>query len=461
MCIVSFGVRRRFSSGSCAACAEMHLMKNTIISSWSYRCRYRQHHRHHRCRRHRRIRHMHHNYQCRHPLSNICPVADYSPIVFKSMATNILLTASNIGDGDSCATSNSEARDEELFQAAISHALAESMRDATEEAISHKSCSEPKKEIKKKKMTSTMSGTGNPAKKTKVETLFKPAPETDEPLQCIFVEGECIPLWPQYVHKGAQSPFIRVDGQQSWMLQLTVALKKCVLQGYEPQKHSENKQPCTKKLVTPLCDSLLHEFRQALVEAGTPTCQKLPDVLPIRMHNCELIASTNSNHFHICADKKTAHWIRTALRQTVADYLDIEMRAMGHIASKPDDDESFSISKMRNVVRDKIHWRPETDSWGLKFTGTSGADRVFCSNHGISLTVPPCLKNGNFTDAREQAFRNACLVWNAVDVSGKKRIAVPAQDEKIQMVPVVKETAMSHTELTSDSESCIGPLTEF
>ena len=79
-----------------------------------------------------------------------------------------------------------------------------------------------------------MSGIGKPAKKTKVEASFKLAPGTDGMLQCIFVEGKCIPLWPQYVHKTAQGSFIRVDRQEHWMLQLTGALRNCVIRGYEP-----------------------------------------------------------------------------------------------------------------------------------------------------------------------------------------------------------------------------------
>ena len=41
-------------------------------------------------------------------------------------------------------------------------------------------------------------------------------------------------------------------------------------------------------------------------------------------------------------------------------------------------------------------------------------------------------------EAREEAFRNACVVWNAVDESKKQRITIPNS-------PMLGSTAMSHT----------------
>ena len=297
-----------------------------------------------------------------------------------------------------------------------------------------------------------MSGIGKPAKKTKAEASFRLAPGTDGMLQCIFVEGKCVPLWPQYEHRTAEDSFIRVDRQEHWMLQLTGALRNSVIRGYEPQKHGEKKQPYTKKLIPWLCNGLLHEFRRALVQASQSTTEKLPDVLPIKMHSCEVLASTNATHLHILADGKAAQWIQTALRQTVTQYLDIEMRAMSHNASKSDGDDSVSVSRMWRIgIRDKVHWRPETRSWKLRFHGEHGCAETFCKQNKISLTVPGNLNDSNFKVEKEKAFRDACDVWNAVDGTRRKRIKIPAKNDSMQMVPVVKARAMSHSDSDSDS----------
>ena len=74
--------------------------------------------------------------------------------------------------------------------------------------------------------------------------------------------------------------------------------------------------------------------------------------------------------------KKAVTWIQSGLRRSVKAYLDVELRAMSHIASKTDGDQVFSVHNMRAGVRDKIHWKPETCRWSLKFKGDMNADKV-------------------------------------------------------------------------------------
>ena len=71
-------------------------------------------------------------------------------------------------------------------------------------------------------------GGGQSKKKAKVEPAFTAVSGTDGSMQCIFVEEECIPLWPQYVHRTTAENFIKVGAKESWVLQLMVASRKSV-----------------------------------------------------------------------------------------------------------------------------------------------------------------------------------------------------------------------------------------
>ena len=93
----------------------------------------------------------------------------------------------------------------------------------------------------KKKRQSDVANVGKSPKKSKVEPTFTPASGTDGMLQCLFVDDECIPLWPQYKHRITGENFIKVGAKESWVLQLMVASRKSVLRGYEEHKHGENK----------------------------------------------------------------------------------------------------------------------------------------------------------------------------------------------------------------------------
>ena len=116
----------------------------------------------------------------------------------------------------------------DTLQEAMSHRATEGVHVASDGAIS---------QLKKRKSESSDSGTS--PKKCKVEAAFRQADGVSGKLDCIFIDGECIPLWPQYLHKTATGNFIKVDRQEAWVLQLMTKLRKSVLRGYEPHKRSE------------------------------------------------------------------------------------------------------------------------------------------------------------------------------------------------------------------------------
>ena len=260
----------------------------------------------------------------------------------------------------------------------------------------------------KKKRQSGVADVGKSAKKGKVEPTFTPASGTDGMLQCIFVEGECIPLWPQYLHRTTAENFIKVGTKESWVLQLMVASRKSVLRGYEEHSHGKKKKPFAKALVNSVCSELVHEFRRVVSKArtkrnGSPK-EQAQGVLGIKMHDCEVIVSAHARQLHIRADEKAVTWIQSGLRRSVKVFLDVELRAMSHIASKIDDDQLFSVHNMRAGVRDKIIWMPETCRWMIKFKGELNADNVYCKNSGISVNIPVRLQDDEFRFAREKAF---------------------------------------------------------
>ena len=131
---------------------------------------------------------------------------------------------------------------------------------------------------------------------------------------------------------------------------------------------------------------------------------------------------------------------------------------MSHTASKPDGDNLMSMSSIRNGVRDKVYWIPQTCEWGLKLNGPDDKKndiRLYCQENDIRLSIPTELQGKAFNAAREKAFYDACTVWNELDTTGKKRIVPVERPLNVEMVPVLQSKAMSHTEARSpcsDSE---------
>ena len=368
------------------------------------------------------------------------------------MSSLLLATALEHDDGSSnseCEAAACDKQDEEPLQEAMSHTATEGMHMVM--------CSgDPTKGGNKKKQ-SEVACAGKPANKCKVDATFIQADGRDCMLQCIFADGECIPLWPQYVHRTTEWKFVRVDRQEPWVIQLIVASRKYVLRGYEPQKHVDKHKPFARSLISQVCNDLLREFRRAVVEAKKmhkeSTGEQFPDVLAIRIHDCEVIAPVHARHFHIRADENAVKWIQTGFRRAVKDYLAVELQAISHTAAKVDGGKPMSMLNMRAGVRDKIRWVPESCSWRLKFKGADGMDLQYCNENGISLTIPPYIQKDEFKEAREKTFHDACLVWNAVDKSGRRRIKLSDRPLNVQMVPVNRNMAMSHTESDCESEA--------
>ena len=112
-------------------------------------------------------------------------------------------------------------------------------------AISHTSCHEPAKTSNEKRKD-PFANVGTPPKKGKVEPTFTLAPCIDGPWNCVFVDEEIIPLWPQYVHKdNIKRHYIRIDKRERWVTDYTVVLKRPVLRDAAPQNR------CCERQFTP------------------------------------------------------------------------------------------------------------------------------------------------------------------------------------------------------------------
>ena len=346
----------------------------------------------------------------------------------------------------------------EQTEKAISHTSS-----PTEKAISHKSSPDSMDDGRKKRPPGGAVG-GNAAKKNKLEPMFTPAAGADGEIHCIFVDGVCIPLWPQYVDRSAIGNFIKVGTQEEWVIQFMVALRKSASmnvgkQDKEKDASGKDKTNWTRHFVKSVFDELLHEFKRAVGVARADEAGAHKHVarvcwgqglLGINMHGCDVVASSNARYFCIQATKKSVLWIQSGLRQSVKTYIDGELRAMSHTSSTSAYDQVPSMINMRAGVRDKIMWMPEGATWSLKYKGDKGEVQRYCNMNEISISVPTHLCDVEFLRARDTAFQNAMVVWNAVDKSGRKRIVGWERPLNVQMVPVPYTLAMSHT--ASDQE---------
>ena len=61
-----------------------------------------------------------------------------------------------------------------------------------------------------------------------------------------------------------------------------------------------------------------------------------------------------------------------------------------------------------------------------------------------------------YGELRIKAFHEACKVWNAVDLSGKKRIEIVPQNLNAQMAPVLHSEPSRETDSEHDSETASG-----
>ena len=159
------------------------------------------------------------------------------------MSAHLLAAALACDEGNTfdCEAASRDGKDENLVHEAMSHTATDGMHDATDEAISHTSSPDPKDARGKKRPSGGAVG-GKAAKRGKVEPMFQAAAGADGMLQCMFVEGECIPLWPQYVDRTAACNFIRVGAQEDWVIQFMVASRKSVAQANEKDAFGGSKK---------------------------------------------------------------------------------------------------------------------------------------------------------------------------------------------------------------------------
>ena len=131
--------------------------------------------------------------------------------------------------------------DDEPSQGAMGHAATEGMHAAGDEAISHTRLLAAEGGTKKRQ--APVEVLRALAKKCKPQPAFTQVQGKAGKLQCIFCEGQCIPLWPQYVHRTDTAKlFIRVDRNEAWMNELMIRSKKSLARGYEPQQHGEEQK---------------------------------------------------------------------------------------------------------------------------------------------------------------------------------------------------------------------------
>ena len=159
------------------------------------------------------------------------------------MSAHLLAAAFACDEGNTfdCEAASRDGKVENVVHEAMSHTATEGMPAATDEAIGHKNCPDPKDARGKKRPSGGAVG-GKAAKKIKVEPMFQAAAGVDGKMQCMFVEGECIPLWPQHVDRTAACNFIRVGAQEEWVIQFMVASRKLVAQGHGKVPQLVNKK---------------------------------------------------------------------------------------------------------------------------------------------------------------------------------------------------------------------------
>ena len=106
------------------------------------------------------------------------------------------------------------------------------------EAISHTPLT-PK--VKKRK-SSGSGGATAPKKPTRCNRNLEPTVGVDGLVQTIFVEGVCIPLWPQYRDVSTLNSFIRIGPQEDWFIQFMVASRKAVAQAKKNDETPKEKK---------------------------------------------------------------------------------------------------------------------------------------------------------------------------------------------------------------------------
>jgi hypothetical protein len=355
-------------------------------------------------------------------------------------------------------------------ETAISHTSKQVCPDMTQPDI-RVTVQKPRK---KRAPAAKSSDTSPASKKPKVEPMFSAVEGADGKVLCVFVNGECIPLWPQYKDKAAACNFIRVGTSEDWVNKFMVASRAArkdeMAQAQEKIESCKDKKKWTKHFVKCVCDEVLLEFKasmgvaRAKLEKTAKGEMRISEgakgeqdnLLGVKMRGCNVIASTNARQLYIQATEKSVEWIQSGLGNSVKAFLDKELRAISHTSSGAADDHAAVMHNMRAGVRDKIRWMPEPCRWSLKCSGELGRVEAYCKEHHINLKVAPDLCGEAFLNARDDVFMDAVKVWNAVDASGRKRIVMPERRLNVQMVTVPYTEAMSHTDSEREAEQSEG-----
>ena len=298
-----------------------------------------------------------------------------------------------------------------------------------------------------KRKTTDSDGSGQSKKSLKAEPPFTPVPPTDGPVDCVFVEGECIPLWPQYRSRGVEGQFLRIGARESWMLKVMSTSRRSLHRGDERSEDREkplsNKEE--RRVASAVCNDLLHKMREVIVEAKVCLRKRegsIPDVLPIQMNGCEVLVSSRTRNFHIQTDNNAANWIQKGLRVAVSEYMGRQIKAISHTHPKP----QSSFCGNHGGIRGKVYWVQDKSAWELKFEGENGADSQFCREHALILKVNSQLSGEESLQERRKTFDAACRVWNAVDKSGRRRIPQRVESG----IEIVSVKAISHDESQSE-----------
>ena len=300
------------------------------------------------------------------------------------------------------------------------------------------------------------------AGESKVDQAFTPEDLVDGNVQCVCLDSECIPLYPQYKHRTQEGRFVRVGKWEPWVMRVIAVCRKSALKqkGYEPQKGQDKKASLTRKLVSHVVTELHSDFRQILKEARKEfkkicTLKHFPEVCSIKMHGCEVVASTmTTRHLYILADDTATKWIHRGIAPAVQNYIEKELKTMSFDFSPPPHDEKFSEVGFRAGVRDKVYWRPHICAWQVKAKCEKGEQKRYCAEKGYDLFVPRSIGGSQeFKAAKDVAFHNACLVWNALDKSQKPRIKLIERPLQAPMQYLHKRKAMSHTDSEPDSST--------
>ena len=327
-------------------------------------------------------------------------------------------------------------------QEAISHTVDERPCPSLQaEAISHKNDEGPMQQGRKRKgavRESSGNSSGN-------HTIFSQEPPLDRAVDCIFVDDECIPLWPQYACTVSEGTFLRLGDREAWWMQMFAACKKTLDLPdnlYKPEPRISGLH-CSRLVGAEFIRYLVGKLRAAVATAKKKYPKRarhtFPEVMTFRIEGCDVRASTRTRNFHILVGPEARHWITSGLRVAISRHIGSTIQATSQLDPQCSESPCLQYLNYRNSVQGKVHWVPANVSWALSTTEGEEAVNEYCSKASLSLAVNPNLSGKNFLLERKKAFDVACRVWNAVDKSSRHRIPMVVESS----LDLVTVTALS------------------